>query len=106
MPRKGATMFATSTPRCRLGYAAIIAAASIVFSTGGVSAASVQDLEICQSSTDAALMIAACTNLSQDARLPPDARSIALLKRGFGNFALGKLDAAEADFSEAIRLNP
>ena len=31
---------------------------------------------------------------------------MALLKHGFGNFALGNMDAAEADFTEAVRLNP
>jgi tetratricopeptide (TPR) repeat protein len=51
-------------------------------------------------------MIAACTNLSQNAGLPSGLRSMALLKRGFGNFALDKIDAAQADFSEAIKLNP
>lgn len=81
-------------------------AALIALSTGAVSAANRQDLEICQDSNDVPRMIAACTNLSEDARLPSDARSMALLKRGFGNFALGKIDAAAADFSEAIRLNP
>jgi tetratricopeptide (TPR) repeat protein len=60
----------------------------------------------CQDSADVPRMIAACTSLSQDARLPAGARSMAMLKRGFGNFALGNMDAAQADFSEAIKLNP
>jgi tetratricopeptide (TPR) repeat protein len=99
-------MFATSTSGLRRGCKAVLAAAFIVFVAGKASAANRQDLENCQDSNDLPRMIAACTNLSQDARLPPDVRSMAMLKRGFGNFALGDLDAAEADFSEAIRLNP
>ena len=31
---------------------------------------------------------------------------MALLKHGFGNYALGNMDAAQADFTEAVRLNP
>ncbi len=51
-------------------------------------------------------MIAACTRLMEDTGLPAGLRSMASLKRGFGNFALDNIDAAQADFSEAIRLNP
>lgn len=65
-----------------------------------------QDLKICQDSDDIPRMIAACTNLARDTALPTGARSMAELKRGFGNFALGNFDAAAADFSEAISLNP
>lgn len=89
-----------------LCYRAILTTASIIFAAADVSAASQQDLEICQDSADVPIMIKARTNLAQDARLPPGARSMALLKRGFGNFALGNIDAAEVDFSDAIRLNP
>ncbi|GLR87937.1 tetratricopeptide repeat protein [Bradyrhizobium iriomotense] len=99
-------MFATSTPRLRRGCKAIIAAAFIVLSAADASAVDPQDLRNCQESADLPRMIAACTNLSQDAGLPLGARSMASLKRGFGNFALGNIDAAQADFSEAIRLNP
>jgi tetratricopeptide (TPR) repeat protein len=99
-------MLAISTRSLRRGCKAILAAATIVLSAGNARAADQQDLKNCQDSADLPRMIAACTNLAQDARLPPDARSMALLKRGFGNFALDHLDAAEADFSEAIRLNP
>ena len=99
-------MFATATPRLRCGCKAIIAAAFIVLSAADASAVDPQDFRNCQESADLPRMIAACTNLSQDTGLPPGARSMALLKRGFGNFALGNIDAAQADFSEAIRLNP
>ncbi|SEB83747.1 tetratricopeptide repeat protein [Bradyrhizobium erythrophlei] len=87
-------------------YTAILAAASIVLSAADVFAVDPQDLKQCENSDDVPRMIAACTNLSQDAGLPAGLRSMALLKRGFGNFALGHIDAAEADFSEAVRLNP
>ena len=87
--------------RCR---AALIV--SIVVSAVSAFAATPQDLNDCQDSTDVPRMMAACSSLSQDARLPAGARSMALLKRGFGNFALGNMDAAQADFTEAVRLNP
>ena len=99
-------MFATSTLIFRRGCKAIFAAASIVLSAAEATPVDPQDLKICQDSTDLPRMIAACTTLSQDAGLPAGMRSMALLKRGFGNYALGNIDAAQADFSEAIRLNP
>jgi tetratricopeptide (TPR) repeat protein len=99
-------MFATSTRSLRRGCKAILTAASIILSVADASAVDPQDLKNCQDSADLPRMIAACTNLSQEAGLPPGARSMALLKRGFGNYALGNIDAAQADFSEAIRLNP
>jgi tetratricopeptide (TPR) repeat protein len=102
----GKRMFATSNLSLRQGCQAILAAALIVLSAAHASAATRQDLQDCEGSDDVPRMIAACTSLSQDMRLPADARSMALLKRGFGNFALDHLDAAQADFSEAIRLNP
>jgi tetratricopeptide (TPR) repeat protein len=103
---KGVRMFATSTPGLRRGCKAILAAAFIVLSAMDASALDPRDVKDCEESADLPRMIAACTNFSQDARLPPGMRSMALLKRGFGNFALGNIDAAQADFSEAIRLNP
>lgn len=99
-------MSATSIPSLRRGGKAILAAAFVVLSAADAGAVDPQDLRICQDSTDIPRMMAACTNLSQDAGLPPGLRSMALLKRGFGNFALDNFDAAQADFSEAIRLNP
>jgi tetratricopeptide (TPR) repeat protein len=51
-------------------------------------------------------MIQACTTIAEENRLPAEVRSMALLKRGFGNFALDKFDAALADFRAAIELNP
>ncbi|WP_161491253.1 tetratricopeptide repeat protein [Bradyrhizobium neotropicale] len=99
-------MFAASTPSLRRGCKAILTTASVVLSTVGASAVDPQDLRTCQDSADVPRMIAACTNLSQDAGLPPGARSMALLKRGFGNYALGNIDAAQADLSDAVRLNP
>jgi tetratricopeptide (TPR) repeat protein len=99
-------MFLNSTLRLRLSCGAIIAAASIVLSAADAFAVDPQDLKDCQDSADLPRMIAACTNLAQDVGLPPGARSMALLKRGFGNFALDNIDAAQADFSEAVRLNP
>src|SRR5881394_4142052 len=101
----GAKMLAITHLSLRRGGKAILTAAAIVLSAGNARAADREDLRLCQDSTDHPRMIAACTNLAQDARLPPDMRSMALLKRGFGNFGLDHLDAAEADFSEAIRLN-
>jgi len=79
---------------------------AIVLSAADAFAVNPQDMKDCESNADVPRMIAACTNLAQDAGLPPGLRSMALLKRGFGNFALGHMDAAEADFSEAIKLNP
>jgi tetratricopeptide (TPR) repeat protein len=102
----GARMLAISTLSLRRGCKAILTAAAIVLSAGNARAASQEDLANCQDSSDLPRMITACTNLAQDARMPPDMRSMALLKRGFGNFALDHLDAAEGDFSEAIRLMP
>lgn len=99
-------MFATSTPGLRYGCKAILAAAFIVLSAAHAAALDPQDVKDCEGSADLPRMMAACTNLSQNAALPPGLRSMALLKRGFGNFALGNIDAAQADFSEAIRLNP
>ncbi|MBR0851401.1 tetratricopeptide repeat protein [Bradyrhizobium diazoefficiens] len=99
-------MSATSNRSLRRGCKAILATAAIVLSTATASAATMQDLNDCQGSADIPRMIAACSSVAQDARLPADARSMALLKRGFGNYALDKMDAAQADFSEAIRLNP
>jgi tetratricopeptide (TPR) repeat protein len=100
-------MAVISTPRLRrVWQAALAATCIIVLSVARVSAAVPQDLADCESSDDVPRMIAACTSLAQDMRLPADARSMALLKRGFGNFALNNIDAAQADFSEAIRLNP
>jgi tetratricopeptide (TPR) repeat protein len=102
----GTKMFATSTLSLHRGCKAILAAASIVLSAADASAAGPQDLTNCEDNTNIPRMIAACTNLAQDTRLPPDTRSMALLKRGFGNYALDNIDAAQADFSEAIKLNP
>ena len=99
-------MFATSTPGLRRTRTAFLVVAAIVLSAADAFAINHQDMMDCESSADVPRMIAACTSLAQDAGLPPGMRSMALLKRGFGNFALGKMDAAEADFSEAIRLNP
>lgn len=72
---------------------------------GGALAQTRSDFETCQSSTDVPQMIAACTAIVDATRLPEQIRSMALLKRGFGNFALGKLDAARADYSAAIELD-
>jgi len=99
-------MSATSISGSRRGCKVVLAAALVVFAAGDASAVDPQDLKICQDSDDLPRMIAACTNLSQDTGLPPGLRSMASLKRGFGNFALGHIDTAEADFFEAIRLNP
>lgn len=99
-------MFATSAPSVHRAGTAILAAATIVLSAADAFAVNPQDMKDCESSADVPRMIAACTNLAQDAGLPPGLRSMALLKRGFGNFALGQMDAAEADFSEAVKLNP
>jgi tetratricopeptide (TPR) repeat protein len=65
-----------------------------------------KDLQDCESSSDVPRMIQACTAIAEEKRMPAEARSMALLKRGFGNFALDKLDAAAADFGAAIQLNP
>jgi tetratricopeptide (TPR) repeat protein len=51
-------------------------------------------------------MIQACTAIVEEMRIPAKMRSMALLKRGFGNFALDRLDAALADFGSAIELDP
>jgi tetratricopeptide (TPR) repeat protein len=51
-------------------------------------------------------MIQACTAIAEEKRVPAEARSMALLKRGFGNFALDKMDAAISDLRAAIELNP
>ncbi|SEN61153.1 tetratricopeptide repeat protein [Bradyrhizobium sp. OK095] len=99
-------MLAGSIPSLNRVCKAILVAASVVLSAADAFAADPQDLRDCQDSADIQRMIAACTRLSQDAALPPGARSMTLLKRGFGYFALDKFDAAQADFSEAIRLNP
>lgn len=99
-------MFATSALSLRRLCKVILAAASVFFFTGDAFAIDPQDLKNCQNDADLPRMIAACTNLSQDTALPLGMRSMASLKRGFGNFALGNIDAAEADFSQAIRLNP
>lgn len=99
-------MFSRSSLSLRRGGRAVLAAASIVLSTVGASALDPRDLSDCQDSLEVPRMMAACTRLAQDAALPAGARSMALLKRGFGNFALGNLDAAQADFSEAVSLNP
>ena len=99
-------MSANSTLHLRRGCGAIIAAGSLVLAAANAFAVDPQDLRDCQDSTDLPRMIGACTGVAQDAGLPAGTRSMALLKRGFGNFALDKLDAAQADFSEAIRLNP
>lgn len=99
-------MFSRSTPSLRRGGKAILAAASIVLFMVDAFALDPRDLNDCQDSLEVPRMMAACTRLSQDAALPAGARSMALLKRGFGNFALGQIDAAQADFAEAIRLNP
>lgn len=98
-------MSAISHGRLRIGCRAALIAL-IVASAASAFAATPQDLSECQDSTDVPRMMAACSSLSQDARLPPDARSMALLKHGFGNYALGNMDAAQADFTEAVRLNP
>ena len=99
-------MSATAVPGSRRVSTAILAAAAIALSVTAAFAADRQDLANCEDNSDVPRMIAACTNLAQDTRLPADMRSMALLKRGFGNFALGKMDAAEADLSEAVTLNP
>jgi len=99
-------MIATSTRGLNRTSTAFLVVAAIVLSASDALAINPQDMNDCESSADVPRMIAACTNLAQDAGLPPGLRSMALLKRGFGNFALGQMDAAEADFSEAIKLNP
>jgi len=103
---RGARMFATSTLSLRRACKVILTAASVCFFAGDAFAIDPQDLKICQDGVDLPRMIAACTNLSEDTGLPPGMRSMAFLKRGFGNFALGNIDAAQADFSQAIKLNP
>jgi tetratricopeptide (TPR) repeat protein len=99
-------MFANSALRLRHICGAITTAAFIVLSATDALAVDPQDLKDCQDSADIPRMIAAYTTLAQDTALNPGARSMALLKRGFGNFALDHIDAAQADFSEAIKLNP
>lgn len=96
----------TSTIGLFRGCKAILAAAFVVLSAADASALDPQDLKNCEDSDDVPRMMAACTRLAQDTGLPADLRSMALLKRGFGNFALDHMDAAEADYSEAVRLNP
>lgn len=64
------------------------------------------DFETCQNSADVPQMIAACTIIADSTQLPGQIRSMAFLKRGFGNFALGKLDAARADYNAATQLDP
>lgn len=99
-------MFAGSIPNLHRACKAMLAAAFVVLSAADAFAADPQDLRDCEDSVDVQRMIAACTRLSQDTALPAAARSMTMLKRGFGYFALDKFDAAQADFSEAIRLNP
>lgn len=99
-------MFRLSNRGLRIGCRAALIVTIAVASAASALAATQQDLNDCQDSDDIPRMMAACSSLSQDARLPPGARSMALLKHGFGNFALGNMDAAQADFTEAIRLNP
>ncbi|UGX92324.1 tetratricopeptide repeat protein [Bradyrhizobium barranii subsp. barranii] len=102
---QGGEMSAKSNQGLRIGCRAALII-SIVVSAASALAATPQDLNDCQDNSDVPRMMAACGSLSQDARLPPGARSMALLKHGFGNFALGNMDAAQADFTEAVRLNP
>jgi tetratricopeptide (TPR) repeat protein len=65
-----------------------------------------QDIADCDDDSNVPRMIEACTNLSLETRLPPKMRSMSLLKRGFGNFALNNFEGARADFSDAIELFP
>lgn len=99
-------MFAGSISNLYRARKAMLAAAFVVLAAAEAFAADPHDLRDCEDSVDVQRMIAACTRLSQDVALPAGARSMTLLKRGFGYFALDKFDAAQADFSEAIRLNP
>lgn len=87
----------------RLGAAVAVAVACL---GSAALAQSRSDFETCESSADVPRMIAACTVVADSTRLPGQIRSMALLKRGFGNFALGKLDAARADYSAATELDP
>jgi tetratricopeptide (TPR) repeat protein len=101
----------TSTRWLGLGRSSILAAAlsglhlSGVLSSGAL-ALDRKDFQDCEGSSDVPRMIQACTAIAEEQRIPAEARSMALLKRGFGNFALDKLDAALADFGAAIELNP
>ena len=81
-------------------------ALSGLLSSGHALALDQKDFQDCESSSDVPRMIEACTAIAEEKRISAGARSMALLKRGFGNFALDKMDAALADFREAIALNP
>jgi tetratricopeptide (TPR) repeat protein len=107
----GGTIHMTSMrwPRCCRGWILAATLSSLPFGivlSGSALALGPKDIQDCQSSPDAPRMVQACTAIAEEKRIPADMRSMALLKRGFGNFALDRLDAALADFRAAIELNP
>jgi tetratricopeptide (TPR) repeat protein len=70
-------------------------------------AADQRDLSTCPGGPKIAFanQISACTALIKDGRLQPKDLALAYLKRGNAYGAMGKLDLAVADFTEAIRLD-
>jgi tetratricopeptide (TPR) repeat protein len=92
--------------RSRIWAAAFVGLHFCVVLTCSALALDRKDFDDCEGSSDVPRMIKACTAIADDQRVPAGARSMALLKRGFGNFALDDMDAAIADFNAAIALNP
>jgi tetratricopeptide (TPR) repeat protein len=107
-PRRKQPFRASYFPRALRGRISILAGALSlgILLCAGAFALDRKDLQDCEASPDVPRMIEACTAIADEKRLPAGMRSMALLKRGFGNFALDKLDAAAADFSAAVELDP
>ena len=88
-----------------VGVASVIGAASATAATTPVARPTVSDTDLCaQDSGDAA--IAACTRAIVSGPHSDDALAELYYNRGFEQRKKGNYEAAIADYSEAIRLNP
>src|ERR1700724_3590462 len=68
-------------------------------------AATQQDYADCQQGSDIDRSIAACSRIVSDLTISANDRAVMHIRRGYGYFIKNNLDAAIADYTEAIRLD-
>jgi tetratricopeptide (TPR) repeat protein len=86
--------------------AAMVVGLTMGWAAPTIAAASNPDYESCQQASDLDIVIASCTRAIDDLSEAAVTRSSIFLRRGNAYVEKSRLDAAIADFSEAISLDP
>lgn len=90
----------------RRTWVTFTAAVFLGLSTGGALSLEKQDVLDCEDIADVNRMIQGCSRVADEKQVPDQLRSMILVRRGFGYLTLHQVDAAVADFRQAVTLDP